>query len=123
MAGFLLFAALMAGVGAMVPSAKDAGGLSAAFIIGAILPFYTFSIISTDPGSIITQLMTYFPVTAPSTILIRNVFNNMSAIEAVTALATLMIYAGLAIMLAGKLFELGALEFTNRLSLKMLRRR
>jgi ABC-2 type transport system permease protein len=121
--GFLMFAALMAGVGSMVPSAKDAGGLSFVFIIGAILPFYTVSILATDPQNPVTQFMTYFPTTAPTTLLIRNTVGNLSSFESIVGLLCLMIWSVLAVMLAGKLFRLGALEYSNRLSLKSILRR
>lgn len=119
-AGFLLFAALMAGVGSMVPSAKDAGSLSFVFIIGAVIPFYTMGTIVTDPGSPVTQFMTYFPTTAPTTILVRNAVGNLAGWEAVLGIVLLAAYAVLAVILAGKLFKLGALEFNNRLSLQTI---
>ncbi|PLS80684.1 hypothetical protein CYG49_04450 [Candidatus Saccharibacteria bacterium] len=115
-AGFVLFAALMAGIGAMVPSAKDAGGLSFIIIIGAIIPFYTGAVISTDPTSPITKFMTFFPTTAPVTLLIRNTAGNLALWEAILGLVLLVVYAFLAVLLAGKLFRLGALEYNNRVS-------
>lgn len=121
--GFLLFAALMAGIGSMVPSAKDAGGLSAIFIVGAIIPFYTFGIISSDPQSSMVQFMTYFPATAPTTLLIRNTLGNLGTAETVLAISALAIFMVLSILLASKLFKIGALEYTNRISLKQLLRK
>lgn len=119
-AGFLLFAALMAGVGSMVPSAKDAGGLSFIFIIGAIIPFYTIGILTTDPGNPVTRFMTFFPTTAPTTILVRNTVGNLEVWEILLGITLLIIYAILAVMLAGKLFRIGALEFNNRVSLRSI---
>ncbi len=121
--GFLVFAALMAGVGSMVPSAKDAGGLSAIFIVGAIVPFYTFGVISSDPQSSIVQFMSYFPTTAPTTLLIRNALGNLGTIEALTTISVLAIFTVLSVLLAGKLFKLGALEYTNKINLKHLLRK
>ncbi len=122
-AGFLLFAALMAGLGSMVPSAKDAGGLSFVFIIGAVVPFYTLSVLFTDPGNTITKVMTFFPTSAPTTILIRNTADNLAPWEAALAVSLLVLFAFLSVLLAGKLFKLGALEFNNRVSLKGLFRK
>lgn len=113
--GFLFFAALMAAAGSAVPSAKDAGGLSMVFIIGAILPFYTFSVIATDPENILTKIMTFFPTTAPTTLLIRNTVGNMSTLEAFLGLTALIVYTIGAMWLATRIFRLGALEFNNSL--------
>ena len=119
-AGFFLFASLMAAAASAVPSAKDAGGLSFVFIIGAILPFYTFTVIATDPGNILTKIMTFFPTTAPTTLLIRNTVGNISTPEAFLALGLLILYAIGAMWLAARVFRLGALEFNNRVSIKGL---
>lgn len=116
--GFLLFAALMAGVGAMVPSAKDAGPLSAVFIVSAILPFYTIGMLTSDPGNGLSRFLTYFPTTAPTALLLRNTVGNLSTLEQWLGLGLLIIWSILAVLLAARLFRLGALEFTNRVSLK-----
>ena len=121
--GFLLFSALMAGVGSMVPSVKDAGSLTAVFMIGAILPFYAFNLIATAPHSPITQFLTYFPTTAPTTMLMRNTVDNLNGAPALLALALLLAYTLLSFLLAGKLFKLGALEYSNRLNLAALFKR
>lgn len=118
--GFVLFAALMAGVGSMVPSAKDAGGLSVIFIMGAIIPFYTFGIISSNPDSGLVQFMSYFPTTAPTTLLIRNTLGNIDPLEAAAAIAVLAVLTALSIALAGRLFKIGALEYANSLSIKQI---
>lgn len=121
--GFFLFASLMAAAGSAVPSAKDAGGLSFVFIIGAILPFYTFTVIATDPGNILTKIMTFFPTTAPTTLLIRNTVGNIDTPEALLALGLLILYAIGSMWLAARIFRLGALEFNNRVSIGGLFRR
>lgn len=118
--GFLLFSALMAGVGSMVPSVKDAGPLTAIFMIGAIIPFYAINLIATSPSSPVTQFMTYFPTTAPTTMLVRNAVDNLNGGQAVLALAALLLYTLVSFVLAGKLFRLGALEYSNRLNLATL---
>lgn len=64
--------------------------------------------------------ITYFPVTAPTTSLIRNTLGNISVGEAAISLAIMGIVAFLVLWLVIKVFPKGALEFQNPLSLRAM---
>lgn len=115
--GFLFFAALMSGVASIVPGVKEANSFSSVFFILPFLPFYSFGVITTAPGSALVKFLTFFPVTAPTTLLFRNTFGNIDTPEAIAAIGLLIVSTILAFMLAAKLFRLGALEFNDRLKL------
>lgn len=118
--GFIFYVGLMATTGAIFPSAKDAGGFTTVFFLAAASPFWSFSTISNNPDSIITQIMTYFPLTAPTTSLIRNTFGNLSATEGLISLIILAISTVATIMLAGKAFRLGTLQYNSRINFRDL---
>ena len=118
--GFLMFAGFMTATAAATPGPKEANSFSAVFFIGAFAPFYLVMMILTDPENPITQFVTFFPLTSPVVTLLRNTVGNMSLVESSLALAVMTVFMVLTIMLAVRLFRLGALEFSSRLSLKSL---
>ena len=119
-AGYLLYAAIMAGVGAIVPTAREAGGLVAFFMICALSPFYFIAALIADPDGPTAVLTSYFPLTAPLVLVLRNALGALSPIEIAASIAALIAYIVLAFLIAVKLFQLGALEYGQRLSLKRL---
>lgn len=114
--GFLILASTMVGAGAAMPNYKDAQSLSTVFILLSILPIYTITYILTDPNSIIAYIMSYFPYSAPTVLLLRNALGAVSPIEVVISLLVLGIYIYLTSVLAYKLFEYGALEYNQKIS-------
>ena len=69
--GYLLFAILMAGFGSIGATARESQQLSMVIIIPAALPLYAIYFIIENPQHIISQLLTYFPFSAPITVIMR----------------------------------------------------
>lgn len=118
--GFLLYLALMLATGAAFPSSKEAGGFTSVFYLLAFVPFWGFDTIRHMPDSIFTIFSTYFPLTAPTTLLVRNTLGNLSVIESIIGLLVLILSFFAAIWLAGRLFKLGALEYNSRVRLSQI---
>ena len=118
--GFLMFAGFMTATAAATPGPKEANSFSAVFFLGAFAPFYIVSLLLTDPENPITKFATFFPLTSPVVTLLRNTVGNMSLLEASLALAVMTFFMIITLMLTIRIFRLGALEFSSRLSLKNL---
>lgn len=118
--GFLLFAALMSGVAAMAPGVKEANSFSSIFFLIPFVPFYAFPVIMAAPESVLVRFLTFFPVTSPPVILLRNTLGNIEPLEAVLAIVVLAVSTVLAFILAAKLFRLGALEFADRVKISSI---
>lgn len=118
--GMLLFTGLLVTIGAIMPTAKEAGQYFGIVILTMFIPFYIFSVILSNPENIIVKLFTYFPLTAPITALLRNAFGSLSGIEASIVIAELLILGIVIIRLAVVLFRYGAMEYGDKLSLKTL---
>jgi len=121
--GFLLYISMMLAIGAAFPTAKEAGSFTIIFYLLAAVPFWLLDTIRTAPDSLLTQVSTYFPLSAPTTLLIRNTVGNLSITESLIGLAVLIVSTLVAIWLAGKLFKLGALEYASRVRLSSLFKR
>lgn len=117
--GFILFAACMAFIAVLLP-AKQANNFSALFYILPFVPFWFLWTVLTDPENPVVQFITYFPITAPTTALLRNTVGNISAGEAALSLGIMAVTALVVLWLVVKIFPKGALEFQNALSLKTI---
>ncbi len=89
--GFTLFTATLVAVGAIMPTARDAGQISAPLMILIFVPFYAVSLVVSDPHALIVQLFTYFPYTAPVTAMLRNGFGSLSPLEATIVITELFV--------------------------------
>jgi ABC-2 type transport system permease protein len=118
--GFIFYVALMAMIGAIFPSSKEASGFSSLFFLLPAVPFWGLNAITNQPESTFTQILTYFPVTSPTTILFRNAAGNLGGIEGLVSLAILIVATVVVVFLAAKAFRLGTLEYTNRIKFSSL---
>lgn len=115
-AGFLILANTMVGAGAAMPNYKDAQSFSTIFIMLSVLPIYTVTFILTDPNSLIAYVMSYFPYSAPTILLLRNALGAVGPFEVIISIIVLGFYIYLTGVLAYKLFEYGALEYNQKIS-------
>jgi len=116
--GFLFFAAIMIGTGAVGTGAEDSRNLSSIFIILSIFPMYLMQILLTNPNGVLSIVLSYFPFTSFMVLLIRNSFGALPTLELIIGIATSIIYVVIAMFLALKLFELGCLMYNRRPSFK-----
>jgi len=116
--GFTLFTGSLVAVGAIMPTAKDAGGLFTTLLLLIIVPFYAITLIITEPNSLIVQVLTYFPYSAPITAMLRNGFSVLAPWEATIVIAELFLLSYVVLRLAVRLFRYGSIEYSNKVSLK-----
>ncbi|WP_427007030.1 ABC transporter permease [Pseudarthrobacter sp. H2] len=115
--GFTVFTGVLVAVGAVMPTAKDAGTIFGPLLALMFVPFYAVSLIVSDPHAPIVQIFTYFPLSAPVTAMLRNGFGTLSPLESVIVMAELFITGFLVLRLAVHLFRYGSIEYSNKLSI------
>jgi ABC-2 type transport system permease protein len=120
--GLLMFTALLVGFGAMFPSATEASRFLGVAIISAFLPIYAFQNVVSSPHTLIVTVFTYFPLTAPTTALIRNAVGSFSIGEALGSLAVIVAGAIVAVWFAMRAFRYGSMEYGRRVGIKELLR-
>jgi ABC-2 type transport system permease protein len=116
--GFTLFTASLVAIGAVMPTAKDAGQIFAPLMILVFVPFYAISLVVSDPHSFIVQVFTYFPYTAPVTAMIRNALGSLSPTEAIIVIVELFALGFIVLRLAVRLFRYGSIEYSRKVSLR-----
>jgi ABC-2 type transport system permease protein len=118
MGGFLLFTALLVAIGAAVPTAKEAGAFLGFVMILVFVPFYALGAIVTSPDQVIVQVMTFFPLMSPTTLMLRNAVGNVDLAELLISLAILYATCVGLMALAIRIFRFGSLEYARKLSLR-----
>jgi len=115
--GFTVFTGTLVAIGAIMPTAKEAGTIFGPLMAMMFIPFYTFSMVISNPEALIVQVFTYFPLTAPVTALLRNAFGTLSPVEAGVVIVELLVVGALIIRLAVHLFRYGSIEYGRKLSI------
>ena len=99
-------------VGALVPTARDASQFIGPVIIGIMLPFYFMSMFISGQNSPILYIFSYFPLSAPTALMLRNAFGMLPWHELVIGLVELAICSALVIDLTVKTFQKNAINFS-----------
>ncbi|QHU92876.1 ABC transporter permease [Candidatus Saccharibacteria bacterium oral taxon 488] len=120
-ASFMMLTGLLVTVGAMMPTAKEASSWVGLVMILLFGPLYGGSVFISYPESTFSMAMSYFPLTAPIPLMLRNAVGNLSLIEALIGVAVLVVSAVLIMMLAVRVFRYGAMSYDSKLSLSALR--
>lgn len=118
--GIAMFTGILVGFGSLFPSAQDASRYLGVVIISALIPLYAIGYVVGSPHALIVTVFTYFPLTAPSTALLRNAVGTLSIGEALGTIAILLATASLSILFAIRAFSYGAMAYSRRISIKEL---
>jgi len=121
--GFTLFTGTLVAVGAIMPTAKEAGQIFGIMMALIFIPFYVVSLVVSDPNAPIVQLFTYFPYSAPVTAMLRNGFGSLNIIQSIGIILELFILGALVLQIAVRLFRYGSISYTSKVSLKTAFRR
>jgi len=114
--GYLFYASLMTGIGAVANNLREAQQLAMIFTMMNFIPFYALTKILNSPNSGVTVGMSLFPPTAPTTMMMRLAVGQVTgatvpAWQVATSLGLLVVTAVLALMASSKLFRLGLLLY------------
>lgn len=118
LAGYAIAAALMAGIGAATTSTSEAGPLSALVIIPLAVPFYAMPLFLTDADHWLTRLLSFIPVTAATSMMLRLASSHVAASEVALSLVLMVVSAALLLWLASRVFRAGLLLYGQRMSLR-----
>lgn len=104
--GYLFFAVLMAGIGAIAANPKEGSQMSVILILPAILPFYVAIIFLRDhPDHIIGTILTLIPVTAPMSVFVRIGMSEIAVWEIIVSVCLLIVGIVGGLWLAAKTFR------------------
>jgi ABC-2 type transport system permease protein len=91
--GYAVYASLLAGLGALAPNIKDASQSTFVVIWPVMIPMFLVSILSKQPHGALATVLSLFPLTAPSTMLVRLVTGGVPWWQLVLSLTLLALTA------------------------------
>ena len=103
--GFLTY------IGTITPTAKDASQFIGPVIIGVVFPLYFMSaFMATEPSGFV-YFLTYFPLSAPTALMLRSAFGTLTTPELIIGLAEIAILSAIVIKFTVKSFQQNAINF------------
>jgi ABC-2 type transport system permease protein len=112
--GYLLFAVLAAGVGAISTTVQEGTQLSAIYSICAIAPVWFISLIILYPNSPLSVFFTIFPLTAPVLVMARLGLTSIAPWELATSITVMVLSIVGGLLLASKVFRVYLLMYGKR---------
>lgn len=120
--GFLLVTSSTILVGSLFPTAQDAAQFYMPVVFGTLIPMYLMSAILSGVNNLLITTLSYFPLSSPTTMLIRNMAGNLDIKEGLLALTIMVIFSGVMMHLAVRSFQRGAFEYSKKGSFKQILR-
>jgi ABC-2 type transport system permease protein len=112
--GYLLFAVLSASVAAVTSTVKEAQALAAMYTLFPVVPFWGFSLLLLFPNSPLWVVLSIFPFTAPTVVMLRLGLTGIPAWQLAASL-TVMVFSVLGgLWLAGRLLRTYVLMYGKR---------
>jgi ABC-2 type transport system permease protein len=104
LAGFALFATILAGTGALVRDAQEHTQIVSVCFLVAAAPFFFLTHISGAP-SLLARILTWFPPTAPVTLLLRIGSEDVGIAERCCVLVLIILSSGFVLKVSASLFK------------------
>ncbi len=99
-------------VGALVPTAREASQYIGIVIMGVMIPFFFISSVITAEPNFMTYILSYFPLSAPIALMLRNAFGFLPWYEFLIGIVEIGLFAGLVVYLSAKYFQKNAITFS-----------
>ncbi|OGO20349.1 MAG: hypothetical protein A2Z15_01010 [Chloroflexi bacterium RBG_16_50_11] len=112
--GYLLFAVISTGIGAISPSAREGQQLATIFTLGAVSPLWVSSLIIMFPNNPAFIFMTIFPITAPVTLMVRLGSTDVAAWQILLSIIVLVITIAGGLLLTIKIVRTFLLMYGKR---------
>lgn len=116
--GFLLYAALMAGIGALARDVEDSRVWLFVISLPMMIPIYLWIVIASAPNGLLAVVLSLFPFSAPVAMLMRLTSTTVPAWQLGTSLVLLGVTALGVIRLMARLFQARTLLSGESLSLR-----
>ncbi len=116
--GYLLYAILMTGVGAIGSTARESQQISGIFTLGAVIPLWLTSLVILNPNHIVAHIFTIFPLSAPTMVMMRMGLTEIPVWELAASITLMVISIVLAFLLAAKMLRGFLLMYGRRPTIK-----
>jgi len=112
--GYTLYAILMAGIGALGTTMRESQQLAGIFSFFAGVPYMLSGFLFAAPNSTLPRVLSYFPLTAPTMMMLRLPMAEVPWIDVVVSILLLLLAIPAALWAGAKLFRVGLLIYGKR---------
>ena len=112
--GFTVYAVLIGAVGTLGSNFQESQQITAVFTLMATVPMMLTGVIFTNPNMMLIRVLSWFPLTAPTAMMLRLPLADVPWIDVVGSILVLLATVPLVIWLGGKVFRLGMLMYGKR---------
>ncbi len=115
--GYLVFGSLMGGTASLCNNFRESQQTSLVWTLSAVLPMMLFPAIIAQPNGTLARVLSYIPLTAPGTVMLRIGATRVPWWDIAVSVAVLTASLYLVLKLAAKLFRMGTLMYGKKPSM------
>lgn len=115
--GFGMYAALMGAASALGTTQQESQKSASVFSLIASVPLFLASGLMQNPNGTLYRVLSWFPLTSPTTMLIRLPMSEVPVVDIIGSIAFTALALPLVLWLAGEIFRMGLLMYGKRLTL------
>ncbi|CAD6491035.1 MAG: ABC-2 family transporter protein [Candidatus Argoarchaeum ethanivorans] len=116
--GYLVFASIMAGVGAVSTTSREGQQLAGVFSMSGVIPLFFLQFIIMSPNAIFARILSFFPLTSPLTMILRLSITEVPVYDIVISLIILIASTLGVIELSSRVFRAGLLMYGKKPTIK-----
>jgi ABC-2 type transport system permease protein len=117
--GFLLFSAILAGIGSICNTLKETQSLLTPIIMLMVVPIITWMELVRSPDGLMARVMSFIPPLTPMVMIVRlSAAQKIWWVEIAASMAVLLAAVLATIWIAGKIFQTGILMYGKRPNFK-----
>ena len=103
--GYALVGTLLAAIGAVTTNQRQAGNITAFVILPAVAPMWFMVVLLEDPEGTLARVLSFVPITAPVTSLMRLSLGGMDGLDVLLSLVVLSLSVAAVVWLTARLFR------------------
>lgn len=116
--GYLVFGIIMATAGALGTNMRESQQLAGIFSFAAAVPYMIGGFLFTNPNALIARVLSFFPLTAPTMMMLRLPLGAVPAEDIVGSIVVLLITIPIVLWSGAKIFRMGLLIYGKRPTLR-----
>jgi ABC-2 type transport system permease protein len=120
--GFLVYAVLMGGVGALGTTQQESQQLAGIFSVMSAIPLMISGFMFSNPNMMLARILSWFPLTAPTMMLMRLPMAEVPVVDIVGSIAMLVVTIPAILWAGSKVFRMGLLMYGKRPSVRQVLR-
>ncbi len=116
--GYLVYASIMAGVGAVATTSREGQQLAGIFSIAGMMPIIISGFIITNPNAVLARALSYFPMTSPIAMILRLSIAEVPLYEIIISILILVVSTYIIIELSVRIFRASSLMYGKKPTIK-----